>query len=102
MKENRTIILRARLSKSEKELIDKRAKALGISLSAFLRKSLLGEQIVSKTDVQTVFELKKIGVNINQLARHLNTIPVEEEIRNSLFSINNYIRELKQITDSLK
>lgn len=48
MKENRTIILRARLSKSEKELIDKRAKALGISLSAFLRKSLLGEQIVSK------------------------------------------------------
>lgn len=101
MKENRTIILRARLSKSEKELIDKRAKALGISLSAFLRKSLLGEQIVSKTDVQTVFELKKIGVNINQLARHLNTLPVEE-IRNSLFSINNYIRELKQITDSLK
>ena len=79
MKENRTIILRARLSKS-----------------------LLGEQIVSKTDVQTVFELKKIGVNINQLARHLNTLPVEEEIRNSLFSINNYIRELKQITDSLK
>ena len=102
MKENRTIILRARLSKSEKELIDKRAKALCISLSAFLRKSLLGEQIVSKTDVQTVFELKKIGVNINQLARHLNTLPVEEEIRNSLFSINNYIRELKQITDSLK
>lgn len=102
MKENRTIILRARLSKSEKELIDKRAKTLGISLSAFLRKSLLGEQIVSKTDVQTVFELKKIGVNINQLARHLNTLPVEEEIRNSLFSINNYIRELKQITDSLK
>lgn len=102
MKENRTIILRARLSKSEKELIDKRAKALGISLSTFLRKSLLGEQIVSKTDVQTVFELKKIGVNINQLARHLNTLPVEEEIRNSLFSINNYIRELKQITDSLK
>lgn len=102
MKENRTIILRARLSKSEKELIDKRAKALGISLSSFLRKSLLGEQIVSKTDVQTVFELKKIGVNINQLARHLNTLPVEEEIRNSLFSINNYIRELKQITDSLK
>lgn len=75
---------------------------MGISLSAFLRKSLLGEQIVSKTDVQTVFELKKIGVNINQLARHLNTLPVEEEIRNSLFSINNYIRELKQITDSLK
>ena len=102
MKENRTIILRARLSKSEKELIDRRAKGLGISLSAFLRKSLLGEQIVSKTDVQTVFELKKIGVNINQLARHLNTLPVEEEIRNSLFSINNYIRELKQITDSLK
>ena len=101
MKENRTIILRARLSKSEKELIDKRAKALGISLSAFLRKSLLGEQIVSKTDVQTVFELKKIGTNLNQLAKHVNSLPVDENIRISLESIEMYIKELKQITDKL-
>ena len=79
----------------------KRAKSEGVSLSTYLRKSILGERIISKTDLQTVFELKKIGTNLNQLAKHINTLPVDEYIIESVTSIDNYIKELRQITDRL-
>ena len=48
-----------------------------------------------------VFELKKIGTNLNQLAKHVNSLPVDENIRLSSESIEMYIKELKQITDKL-
>ena len=78
-----------------------RSKAEGVTLSMYLRKSVLGERITSKADIQTVFELKKIGTNLNQLAKHVNSLPVDENIRISLESIEMYIKELKQITDKL-
>ena len=101
MKENRTKVIRARLSEEEKEQVFRRAKAEGVTLSMYLRKSVLGERITSKADIQTVFELKKIGTNLNQLAKHVNSLPVDENIRLSLESIEMYIKELKQITDKL-
>lgn len=85
----------------EKEQAVKRSKEEGITLSSYIRKSILGERIVSKTDIQTAFELKKIGTNLNQLAKHVNTLPVDENILMSLSSIDKYIKELKQITDKL-
>lgn len=102
MKLNRTEIIHVRVSIEEKEKIANISKSLGVSISTYLRKSLLREHINSKTDVQTVFELKKIGVNINQLAKHINSLPLDEEIINSLSSIENFIAELKQIIDKLK
>lgn len=101
MKKNRTEIIKARLSKEEKEMAIKRAKAEGVSLSTYIRKAILGERITSKTDIQMVFELKKIGTNLNQLAKHINTLPVDEYIIESITSIDNYIKELRQITDKL-
>lgn len=102
MKENRADNLHIRISKKEKEMISSRAGALGVSISTYLRKLLLQEPIISKTDIQTVFEIKKIGVNLNQLAKHINTLPIDDEIRNSLLIIENYINELKQITERIK
>lgn len=101
MKKNRTEVIRARLSEEEKEQVLKHAKTEGVSLSMYLRKSVLRERIASKTDIQTVFELKKIGTNLNQLAKHVNTLPVEENILESLKVLDNYIEELKQITSKL-
>lgn len=101
MKNNRGEYLHIRVSKEEKDKIANIAKSLGISLSTYARKSLLREPIISKTDIQTVFEIKKIGVNLNQLAKHVNTLPLDREIIKSLSSIDNYISELKLITDKL-
>ena len=101
MKKNRTKVIMLRLKEEEKERAVKRAKDEGITLSSYIRKSILGERIVSKTDIQTVFELKKIGTNLNQLAKHVNTLPVEENILESLKTLNSYIEELKHITNKL-
>lgn len=101
MKNNRGEYLHIRVSKEEKDKIADIAKSLGISLSTYARKSLLRERIISKIDIQTVFEIKKIGVNLNQLAKHVNTLPLDGEIIKSLSSIDNYISELKLITDKL-
>lgn len=102
MKNNKGEYLHIRVSKEEKDKIANIAKKLGVSLSTYTRKSLLRERITSKTDIQTIFEIKKIGVNLNQLAKHINTLPLDEEIVRSLSNIDNYINELKLITDNLK
>lgn len=101
MKENRTKILILRLTENEKKQAVKRAKDEGITLSSYIRKCVLNEKFVSRTDVQTVFELKKIGTNLNQLAKHVNTLPVEENILESLQFLDHYIKELKLITSQL-
>lgn len=101
MNDNRTEVIRARLSVDEKKRIMDFAKAEGVSLSTYMRRSLLREKMVSKTDIQTVFELKKIGNNLNQLAKHVNTLPIESNIIESIEFIKKYIDELKIITDKL-
>lgn len=101
MNDSRTEVIKARLTTDEKKRIMDLAKAEGVSLSTYLRRSLLREKIVSKTDIQTVFELKKIGNNLNQLAKHVNTLPVNENIIESISFIKNYIDELRNITDKL-
>lgn len=102
MNDNRTEVIRARITVEEKKQIMELAKSNGVSISTYLRRSLLNGRLVTKTDVQTVFELKKIGNNLNQLARYVNTLPVDENIIASLDDIKNYIEELKNITDKLK
>lgn len=98
MKETRNEVIKARITKEEKARLLKRVKLEGVSLSTYIRKSILGERIVSKTDIQVVFELKKIGVNINQLAKHINTLPVDDNIIDAIARIDSYIKELKEIT----
>lgn len=102
MNDNKTEVIRARISVEEKKQIMELAKAEGVSLSTYLRRSLLHGRLISKTDIQTVFELKKIGNNLNQVARYVNTLPVDENIIESLGIVRNYIDELKKITDKLK
>lgn len=101
MKENRTKILILRLTENEKKQAVKRAKDEGITLSSYIRKCVLNEKFVSKSDLQTAFELKKIGTNLNQLAKHVNSLPIEENILSSIKDIEGYIEELKQITNKL-
>ena len=98
MKDTRNKIIILRLTEEEKEQAVKAAKEVGLTLSSYVRKMILGNKIVPETDVQTLFELNKIGVNLNQLVRHINMLPVEENIVSSLDDINTFIGELKNIT----
>lgn len=100
-RENRLARVEVRFSESEKKHLSDKADQLGMNISTYIRQAVLKDHIISKTDLQTAFELKKIGTNLNQLAKHVNSLPVNENILNSLNNIDNYINELKQITDKL-
>lgn len=76
-------------------------KGRGKSLSSFIRESALKGRSISKTDVQMIYELRKIGANINQLAKHINTLPSDENILYSLDRINQYLSDVETINRKL-
>lgn len=101
MKENRDISIKIRLTEAEKEQLLQRSKEEGKSLSSFIRESALKGRSISKTDVQMIYELRKIGANINQLAKHINTLPSDENILYSLGRINQYLSDVETINRKL-
>ncbi|AMR32725.1 hypothetical protein A0256_15485 [Mucilaginibacter sp. PAMC 26640] len=74
--QKRSIKITFRLAEKEKIKIEEAAKVCGLPVGIFIREKLLKSKFpepkVAKVDLQTYQELKKIGVNVNQLARHAN------------------------------
>lgn len=101
MKENKTETFILRLSSSEKEKLVSLAKEHEKTLSSFIREKVLDDKIVTKTDIHTLIELKRIGNNLNQIAKHLNTIPHEDNVRNMLDEIDIYLNQLLKISSKL-
>lgn len=48
-----------------------------------------------------IYELRKIGANINQLAKHINTLPSDKNILYSLSRINQYLSDVETINQKL-
>jgi hypothetical protein len=75
--------VRVRLTKLEKRLLTQRSKREGyLTLSDFCRAKLIKKREIRKTEASREFiqvtqkldyELNKIGVNLNQVAKRLNT-----------------------------
>ncbi len=60
------------VTEKEEEVIRNKAKYLDMTISSYLRKMAI-EGIIIKKDFNSVFyELNKIGVNINQIAKKVN------------------------------
>jgi hypothetical protein len=65
-----------RLTEDEYQALSQKASKAGVSLSSWVRRAALEQEIPSKReeiDVNLYKELTRIGVNINQLARAANT-----------------------------
>ncbi|OUN77860.1 plasmid mobilization relaxosome protein MobC [Bacteroides sp. An51A] len=101
MKENKTKNIVIRLTEEEKNKLVKQAGSVGKSLSSYIREVSLKGNITSKTDIQTVYELKKIGANINQLVKHANMLPVDENVRQLLARMNEYLSDIDRIKKNL-
>ena len=73
----RSINFTIRLTEIEHKSLEKAAAACGLSLSAMIRKKVLTGKfpvpLPARIDLDTYLELKKIGVNINQLAKQFNS-----------------------------
>lgn len=65
---------RVRLTAAERELLDAKAAEAGCTLSQLLRAAALRYRLPSAPVTrEAVNELHRIGLNLNQIARHLNT-----------------------------
>lgn len=82
--ERREYLVAVRLTETEKESLEKLVAYSGTSVPAVIRNLVLKDRVlksrISMLDQQTYLELKKIGTNINQIAKHYNSnLPVPAE-----------------------
>ena len=98
---NKTKFIKVRVTEEEKRLILERANSAGVTLSVFARNLLLSETLRSKTDVQMVFQMKKIGTNLNQIAHYINMLPFDENVISSLSDINKLVDDINVIAKKL-
>ena len=106
--EGRTATILVRLTPEEKQAVELVSGTLDTSLSDLARTMLLGlpmpEPPRPRIDAQAYAQLGKIGGNLNQIARALNTVLVagegqaEVETRNLL----DHIKELRQTLNEVR
>ncbi len=65
----RTAQFRIRVTPREKDRIEHEAREAGLSSSDYLRRRALGEPVVAQADAGAERQLRRVGVNLNQLVR---------------------------------
>jgi hypothetical protein len=89
----RSFKVTVRFNYKERILIEKAARECGSSVYLVVRHKLLKgkfpEPKMARVDVAQYAELKKIGVNINQLAKHANSGMFPYGIRELLLQLKN-------------
>ena len=96
--EKRTIMILFRVNPREYETIKKKVDESGLNMSLFIRKTLMDKKIVSAppADFPTLIrEIKRVGGNLNQLVRKLNTLGIAHSL--DLENCENEIREAERM-----
>ena len=80
-----------RISNEDKEKLKEKAAAAGYkSVSKYIRDCALGKKITARVGIDAVYNLRKIGNNLNQIARQINTEKKDE----TLFALKSDIEAL--------
>ena len=99
MKINKAYKFRLYLTNDQKELINKKMEQLGTcNFMDYARKMLIDGHVIkqeSRTDENVVLELKRIGNNINQIAKQLNSNLFVE--KDTVAKIKMYQKEIWQL-----
>lgn len=99
----RTNQVRIRLTASEKSRIGRAAGAAGLSASEYLRRRALGQAVVARADVEAVRQLRRVGANLNQLARRANasgTAGLEADVEAALDELRAAVAALLPAADA--
>lgn len=83
-----------RFSKSEFELIQQQLEKSNITFSDFARSAILKKKIKLPIEKELLYELNKIGNNLNQIARTVNT-DNKVQILSKLVQIESLLKDLK-------
>ena len=90
-----------RLTKAEKELLERSAHTCGLTKTAYLRRLLLGTKIKARPSQEIKnlrTEIHHIGTNINQIARSVNAgIAKAEDARRGLYLLDQVYEQMYQI-----
>ena len=99
MNKSRPKSVNFRLSLSEYSQLQERIKNSEMSLQEFLLRSALDKPLVPKTVYQELLsEIRRQGVNLNQIARACNLGNVAEEKER----LNEVLKKLEELWQSLK
>ena len=85
--------IEVRITINEQTKIKNKANELGLSVSAYMRKSALNQRIIIKTDKEMVRQIQFIGNNINQIAHRLN---INSDMLN-YFDVYTQMEEYKEM-----
>ena len=96
--------LKIRLNKSEHETFAQKAKSVGMSLSKFGREMLTKKSVIitSKVDLETKIQLKKIGVNINQIAKRINSLSDSKSVLYECSKLDFFIEEIRKTISKIE
>lgn len=73
MRNNKNVRKTIRFSDDEYAYIKKQLEEHHLSFAVLARSAILNQEIVSKLEVEMVYQVNKIGINLNQIAHHVNT-----------------------------
>ena len=94
--------LSLRVTENELRIIDKKAEIVCLNRNAYLIKMAIeGAVIVQDLDNMRNFtnEINKIGVNINQIAKHINT--TNNIYKSDIEELKEKIEEIYKIVESI-
>lgn len=96
---HRTRKMTFRLTEEEYRKIKEKVEESGTSQQQFLLKTALEKEIIHIKEFQElIFQIKKIGTNVNQIAKHSNETGIvsEEELAEVKGGLNQIWQLLKQ------
>ena len=103
-KDIRNKIVKFRLSETEYNELKDKAKALDMTIASYVRQScdtckvniIIKHQTKNSDLTDLIYEIKKIGVNINQIAHRLNSgDSLDASLKTSLETMLSHLTELK-------
>lgn len=109
MAKGKEIKITIRLTAEEKERLKKLAEVEGLSLSDLVRKKLQGVRIRRKPQTEQekikrewLYELHRIGVNVNQIARTANKLMRTAKTDKNFQEALKVLQGLSQIEEELR
>lgn len=99
--EHRTRKMTFRLTKDEYKIIKDKVSEAGISQQQFLLKTALEKEIIHIKEYQNlIFQIKKIGININQITKHCNETGIVSDL--DIFEIKGGLNQIWQLLKQSK
>lgn len=95
--------IHVRLTIEEKELLQKKADQLGLSLSEYFRNIAVTKEPIF-IDNSLLIQIQKIGYNVNQIVRnsHATKMPPSDNLLKEIENLKLIIENLKNETIKIK